>query len=172
MIKTETLGPSQVAAAAGVSADTIRHYERHGLIPEAIRTRAGYRRYPPDAVTRVAIVRRALMMGFSLKDLAQIFRERDRGAAPCRRVRGIVADRLTRIDDEIAALLSLKADMQALLDDWDARLTATPANKQARLLETLATDAGLKSPAPLLYGRSDSSTVARRRNAKTRPPVR
>ena len=138
MSDTETMGPSQVAAAAGVSADTIRHYERHGLIPEAIRTRAGYRRYPPGTVTRVAIVRRALMMGFSLKDLANIFRERDRGAAPCRRVRGIVANRLARIDDEIAALLTLKAEMQALLQEWDARLDGTPVNKQARLLDCLA----------------------------------
>src|SRR5687768_4017426 len=116
MIKTETMGPRQVAEAAGVSADTIRHYERHGLIPAAVRTRAGYRRYPPGTVTRVAIVRRALMMGFSIKDLSAIFRERDRGASPCRRVRGIVAGRLARIDDEIAALLTLKAEMQALLE--------------------------------------------------------
>lgn len=137
MINTETMGPRQVAEAAGVSADTIRHYERHGLIPAAIRTRAGYRRYPPGTVTRVAIVRRALLMGFSLKDLAAIFRERDRGGAPCRKVRGIVADRLSKIDEEIASLVKLKSEMQQLLDDWDARLAGTPKNAQARLLDHL-----------------------------------
>jgi DNA-binding transcriptional MerR regulator len=131
------MGPRQVAVAAGVSADTIRHYEKHGLIPAALRTRSGYRRYPPDTVARVAVVRRALAMGFSLKDLTAIFRDRDRGAAPCRRVRGIVADRLSRTDDEIAALMKLKAQMTALLEDWDARLARTPANKQARLLDSL-----------------------------------
>jgi DNA-binding transcriptional MerR regulator len=76
-------------------------------------------------------------MGFSLKDLAAIFRERDRGAAPCRRVRGIVARRLARIDDEIAAMLKLKSEMELLLRDWDARLAGTPPDKQARLLDSL-----------------------------------
>jgi DNA-binding transcriptional MerR regulator len=135
-----TMGPRQVAAAAGVSADTIRHYERHGLIPRAARTAAGYRRYPPDTAGRVAMVRRALAMGFSLRQLAAIFRDRDRGAAPCRRVRGIVADRLARIEGEIAALMRLKSEMTALLGEWDARLASTPAGRQARLLETLGGD--------------------------------
>jgi DNA-binding transcriptional MerR regulator len=133
------MGPRQVAAAAGVSADTIRHYERRGLIPRAARTRAGYRRYPPDTVTRVAIVRRALSIGFSLKDLAAVFRERDRGAAPCRRVRNIVAERLAGVDDEIETLVKLKAALGALLEEWDARLGAMPVNTQAHLLDSLAT---------------------------------
>src|SRR5688572_4763465 len=101
MKQATSFGPREVAIAAGVSADTIRNYERHGVIPRAVRTSAGYRRYPPDTIARVALVRRALAIGFSLKELAAIFRERDRGGAPCRRVRGIVADRLSRIDDEI-----------------------------------------------------------------------
>jgi DNA-binding transcriptional MerR regulator len=139
MSATALMGPRQVAAAAGVSADTIRHYERHGVIPRAARTRAGYRRYPPDTVARVAIVRRALSIGFSLKDLAAVFRERDRGAAPCRRVRHIVAERLARVDDEIESLVKLKTALGTLLEEWDARLGATPVNTQAHLLDSLAT---------------------------------
>lgn len=138
MNQARTMGPREVALAAGVSADTIRHYERHGVIPRAVRTPAGYRRYPPDTIARVAIVRRALAIGFSLKDLAAIFRDRDRGGAPCRRVRGIVADRLSRVDQEIASLVKLKSEMTALLEDWDARLAATPPNTQARLLDGLS----------------------------------
>ena len=138
MKQPTSLGPGDVAAAAGVSADTIRHYERHGVIPRAMRTSAGYRRYPPDTVARVALVRRALAIGFSLKELGAIFRDRDRGAAPCRRVRGIVADRLSKIDDEITALMKLNSEMAALLEEWDARLSSTPPNRQARLLESLA----------------------------------
>ena len=134
---TAPMGPRQVAEAAGVSADTIRHYEKQGLIPRAARTGAGYRRYPPETIARVASVRRALAMGFSVKDLAAIFRERDRGAAPCRRVRAIVAGRLAKIDDEIAALVTLKSEMSVLLQDWDARLAVTPSNSQARLLDCL-----------------------------------
>ena len=134
-----------MAAAAGVSTDTIRHYERHGVIPRALRTPAGYRRYPPDTVARVAVVRRALALGFSLKDLGAIFRDRDRGAAPCRRVRGVVAARLSKIDDEISALVKLKSEMAALLEEWDARLATTPPNRQARLLDSLTK---VEGPAP------------------------
>ena len=151
-----SMGPRDVAAAAGVSPDTIRHYERHGVIPRAMRTSAGYRRYSPDTVARVALVRRALAIGFSLKELGAIFRDRERGGAPCRRVRGIVADRLSKIDDEINALVKLKSEMAALLEEWDARLSSTPPNKQARLLEGLI--AG-----------SDLSTVAR--SAKVEDPA-
>jgi DNA-binding transcriptional MerR regulator len=153
------MGPRQVAAAAGVSPDTIRHYERHGLIPRAARTRAGYRRYPPDTVTRVAIVRRALSIGFSLKDLAAVFRERDRGAAPCRRVRNIVAQRLARVDDEIETLVKLKTALGTLLEEWDARLRTTPVNTQAHLLDSLAT----VNP-PVMAGTAGSKVVRRERS--------
>ena len=51
------LGPRAVAAATGVSTDTLRHYERLKLLPSVTRTRAGYRRYPPASVERVKLIR-------------------------------------------------------------------------------------------------------------------
>lgn len=137
MTDTNTLGPRQLAEATGVSTDTLRHYERSGVLARPVRTRAGYRRYPPEAVARVALVRRALTIGFSIKELAGVFRERDQGGAPCRRVRGIVASRLAQIDAEIDTLTSLKAQLTALLSEWDAKLAQTPPHRQARLLEQL-----------------------------------
>jgi DNA-binding transcriptional MerR regulator len=89
-------------------------------------------------VARVALVRRALQIGFSIADLARLTRERDRGGAPCRQVRAIVADRLSRIDDELAALTALKSELTALLGDWDRILAHTPPKTPARLLDTLA----------------------------------
>jgi len=89
-----TLSPRELAASAGISTDTLRHYEKSGVLPKPARTRAGYRRYPADAARRVALVRRALAIGFSIKELARVFRERDQGGAPCRKVRAIVGDRL------------------------------------------------------------------------------
>jgi DNA-binding transcriptional MerR regulator len=159
MIAAPLMGPRQVAEAAGVSADTIRHYERQGLIPRAARTRAGYRRYPPETVTRVAIVRRALSIGFSLRDLAAVFRERDRGAAPCRRVRNTVAQRLARVDEEIQTLVKLKTALGSLLEEWDARLCATPDNEQAHLLQSLATvhPPAIKRPAGSKLARGERS---------------
>ena len=133
-----TLSPRELAASAGISTDTLRHYERCGVLPKPARTRAGYRRYPPTAVARLAMIRRALAIGFSIKQLARVLGERERGGAPCRKVRAVVSERLGRIDAEIDALRSLKQDLAALLDDWDARLAATPDGRQARLLDSLS----------------------------------
>jgi DNA-binding transcriptional MerR regulator len=144
---TQTLGPRELAALAGVSTDTLRHYEKSGVLPAPGRTAGGYRRYPAEAVPRVALIRRALKIGFTLKDLARVLRERDRGAAPCHKVRAIVGDRLARLDREIADLHTLKGELTALLHDWDQRLAQTPANRQARLLDGLGCLHG-KTPRP------------------------
>jgi len=125
----------EVAAAAGVSADTIRHYERKGVLAPAARSASGYRRYPPDVVARVALVRRALRIGFSLDELARVLRDRDRGGAPCREVRALVGARLADLERHIAELARLRRELRALLARWDETLRRTPPGRQARLLE-------------------------------------
>jgi DNA-binding transcriptional MerR regulator len=137
MTDAPRLGPAELARRAGVSKDTLRHYERLGLLPGTTRTIGGYRRYAADAVGRVRRVQRALAIGFSHADLARVFRERDRGGAPCRAVRSLVAARLTDLDDRIGALIDLRTDLRRLLADWDARLAATPPGARAHLLDSL-----------------------------------
>jgi DNA-binding transcriptional MerR regulator len=132
------VGPRAIAAAAGVSPDTLRHYERLGLLAAPARTRSGYRRYPPATVERVRVVRRALMIGFSLKELAAVLRQREHGAPPCRRVRKLVGERLAELNARLAELTALRDQMQLLLSDWDVRLAATPDGVRARLLDMLA----------------------------------
>ena len=73
----------ELAQRSGVSTDTLRHYERMGLLARPQRTLGGYRAYEPQALDRVLVVRRALSIGFSLCELAAIFRIRDCGGAPC-----------------------------------------------------------------------------------------
>jgi DNA-binding transcriptional MerR regulator len=133
----QTLSPRELAASAGISTDTLRYYERNGVLPSPPRTRGGYRRYSPSAVARVAMIRRALAIGFSIKDLSRVLRDREHGGAPCRRVRAIVSERLSRIDAELAALAALKDELVELLGEWDAKLAETPVNSQARLLDSL-----------------------------------
>jgi len=133
----DTLSPREVAGAAGISTDTLRYYERSGVLPAPARTRAGYRRYPAAAVAQVALIRRCLKIGFSIKELSRVFDERARGGAPCRKVRTIVGDRLARIDEEVSALTTLKEELVVLLAEWDERLAATPPGKRAKLLESL-----------------------------------
>jgi DNA-binding transcriptional MerR regulator len=127
----------EVAEAAGVSADTLRHYERRGVLPPPARTAGGYRSYPPGTVARVATIRRALLIGFSLKELARVFQERERGRAPCREVRALVGERLDGVDQKIAELIALRDQLRDLLRDWDRTLAGTPQGRQARLLDRL-----------------------------------
>jgi DNA-binding transcriptional MerR regulator len=134
-----TLGPREVATRCGVSADTLRHYERKGLLPAPARTAAGYRRYPPDAIARVQMVRRALLVGFSLDELAGLLRERERGRPPCRTVRDLVAARLVDLDARLRELAALRRDLRSMLAAWDRTLASTPAGEPAHLLASLAT---------------------------------
>jgi DNA-binding transcriptional MerR regulator len=132
------IGPRALADAVGVSTDTLRHYERIGLLPGTTRTHAGYRRYPPDTVERVRVIQRALVIGFSLKDLASVFRQRDHGVAPCGRVRALVGDRLEALEQQLRDLKDLRDEMRLLLREWDRRLADTPPGHRARLLDLLA----------------------------------
>jgi DNA-binding transcriptional MerR regulator len=99
--------PSALARLVGVSTDTLRHYERLGLL-SPVRSSSGYRRYSQDDVGRVQLIRRALAIGFSLTELARVVHERDRGGAPCRKVHALVSARFAAIDGELAALTALK----------------------------------------------------------------
>lgn len=121
----------------GVSTDTLRHYERKGLLAEPPRTTGGYRRYPSDTVARVRLIQRALVIGFSLDELARVFRERASGGAPCQKVKGIVQNRLDALTQQLADLTLLKRDLEAMLEDWDQQLARTPAGERAYLLDRL-----------------------------------
>jgi MerR family transcriptional regulator, copper efflux regulator len=134
----DTLSRSALAKLTGVSPDTIRHYERKGVLPAPPRTANGYRRYPADAVQRVRLVQRALTIGFTLDELQRVLRQREKGGAPCREVRAIVAARFAELQERVKDLTALRDELAQVLDDWDDRLKATPAGRQARLLDALS----------------------------------
>jgi DNA-binding transcriptional MerR regulator len=132
------LSPSELAQLTGVSTDTLRHYERKGVLGLPTRSDSGYRRYPPDAVARVRLVRRALTIGFTLDELAGVLSERDRGGAPCQRVRTLVTERLVELEAHLGDLTELRDELRLLLRDWDRRLSRIPVGAEARLLDLLA----------------------------------
>ena len=119
---TTTLGPRELARQSGVSTDTLRHYERKGLLARPQRTSAGYRRYPAEAVGRVRLIQRALVVGFSLNELARVLKERDRGGAPCRSVRALLDTRLADLTRQIGELRGLRRELVELAQLWDAKL--------------------------------------------------
>ena len=127
-----------LARTCGVSTDTLRHYERIGILSRPPRTSAGYRQYPPEAAARVQMVRRALGVGFTLDELARILRVRDRGGAPCRQVRSLAESKLHDVERQIADLSRLRDHLRVLLADWDQRLAGVPDGARAGLLEALS----------------------------------
>jgi DNA-binding transcriptional MerR regulator len=135
----QTIG--KIAARSGVSRDTIRYYEKLGLLPPVARTAAGYRVYPDAAVDRIGLVRNAVRFGFSLKELAAFLRVREQGGAPCRHVRAAGERILATIERQITELTATREAMHATLRDWDVRLSGTPAGTPAYLLEALTPDA-------------------------------
>jgi DNA-binding transcriptional MerR regulator len=82
-------------------------------------------------------VRRALALGFSLAELARIFRVRERGGAPCREVQRMAEGKLAELEKRLAEMSALRDELRALLADWDRRLESTPAGMRAGLLERL-----------------------------------
>jgi DNA-binding transcriptional MerR regulator len=130
----------ELSRLAGISSDTLRHYERLGVLPKPPRTNGGYRDYPANSLERVQLVQSALKVGFSLPELATILRMRDRGEVPCQRVRAIAGHKLEEVKQQINDLLVIRDQLERILKDWDARLTRTGNGKPARLLESLPHD--------------------------------
>ena len=132
------LSVGDVARACGVSVDTIRHYEKKGVISGVVRDGSGYRRYPPDVPARVRGIRRAIALGFTLDDLARIFRKRAAGKAPCREVRNLAAEKLKDVEEQIAELIALRAALQETIRGWDDRLASATDGTFVNLLTALA----------------------------------
>lgn len=135
--ETPPLRAGELARRVGVSKDTLRFYERKGLLPPPDRLSNNYRLYPPEAVERVLWIRRVLDAGFTLDELARILAERERGGAPCRQVRQLAADKLAGIENQLRELGSLRDGLREMLADWDRRLAETGPGERARLLESL-----------------------------------
>jgi DNA-binding transcriptional MerR regulator len=142
------LRSTALARLAGVSVDTLRHYEMKGLLAAPPRSANGYREYPAEALDRVRLVRRAVALGFTLDELARILAVRDRGGAPCRNVRALAQSKLAAIESRLDALASARDLMHAVLARWDDLLATTPPDGRAGLLDALedVVDEDVRSP--------------------------
>lgn len=127
----------ELARAVGVSVDTLRHYERRGLLAAPRRLDNGYRLYPAAALARVRLIRKGLAIGLSLDELGPVLRERDAGRPPCERVRAAAGRTLDEVDRQIAELTRFRDDLARILAEWDRRRAAAGPERPLRLLESL-----------------------------------
>src|SRR4051794_37450880 len=98
----------QVATQAGVSVDTVRFYERVGVLPAPARTESGYRDYEPGVVERIQLTRELQTVGFTLNDAVDALAAHDAGGATCESERWRLDAVLDRVDARLAELNALR----------------------------------------------------------------
>src|ERR1035438_9852874 len=125
----------ELARLSGISSDSLRHYERLGLLPKPPRTSGGYRNYPSSSVSRVRLIRLALSIGFSLPEVGAVLKLRDGGGFPCYSARNIARSKLEQVRVQLRDLDVMRRQLEKILEDWDVQLARSPQGKPARLLE-------------------------------------
>src|SRR2546425_3801341 len=105
---------SALARQAGVTAKTLRYYERIGVIPAPPRSPSGYRDYRPDALDRLGFIRAGQAVGLSLGEIRQVVALRDRGKTPCDHVYQLLQRRTVELDERIDELQRLRRELRAL----------------------------------------------------------
>lgn len=105
----------ELAERAGVHVETLRYYERRGLLQVPERSTSGYRDYPPDAVRVVRFVKRSQEVGFTLDDVAELLDLADGGPESCEVAQATAAVRMTDLDRRIADLTAMRGALADLV---------------------------------------------------------
>jgi DNA-binding transcriptional MerR regulator len=127
MTTSRGLRVAELAAAVGVPSDTVRYYERAGLLPPPARTAGGYRSYDAGAVDRLRFIRGAQRLGLRLSDIRDLLSVRDTGTCPCEPAEQLLRRRLAEVDAEIARLVALRTEMAAMADALPAAACPPPS---------------------------------------------
>jgi MerR family transcriptional regulator, mercuric resistance operon regulatory protein len=106
---------AEVAAGAGVRPDTLRYYERTGLVPPPPRTTGAHRRYPEATVDRLRFIRGAQRLGLRLSEIKDLLAVRDTGVCPCEPAEDMLRRHLAEIDAEMARLTRLREEVAGML---------------------------------------------------------
>ena len=122
----------KVARAAGVNVETVRYYQRSGLVPEPPRPAGGVRRYSGETVARLRFIKRAQELGFTLAEIRRLLALGD--PQSCGRARALAAEKLALVRARIADL----ERMRAVLDGLVERCDATRGRVACPIIETLA----------------------------------
>lgn len=119
----QTIG--QTAALSGVSPDTLRYYEKEGLVMPASKTGAGYRLYDNDAVRRIHFIKTAQHCGFTLADIHELIALRQADGACCADVRSVAIEKKLRIAHKLQALEAMSKALDELIERCGGGAAAT-----------------------------------------------
>ena len=104
-----------VAAEAGVNVQTLRYYERRGILAKPRRTGSGYREYTPEAVRLIRFIKRAQALGFTLDEIEDLLRLRDGGQASCAEVKAAAQAKIAGVDEKLASLQAMRRALASLV---------------------------------------------------------
>ena len=123
----------ELARATGTKAETIRYYEREGILPAADRTDSNYRDYSDDHLATLTFVRRARELGFSMAQVRELLALSDQDDKPCQDVDQLVLRQMVEVERKIA-------DLSSLRDELGQMLRSCQADKigECRIVESLA----------------------------------
>ena len=128
---------SEAAEQAGVNVQTVRYYERRGLLPKAPRRASGYREFPSEAIRTVRFIKRAQELGFSLDEVQELLRLQRSSSRDRPRIRKISERRIAQIDQKIAELQRMRKALKTLVHACHEGATL-----QCPIIEALATEGG------------------------------
>lgn len=133
---------AELAAAVNVNIQTLRYYERRGLLPEPDRLASGYRDYGPDAVNIVRFIKRAQQLGFSLGDIAQLLDLANGGPENCDATRALTTEKLAELEAKIASLSAMRDALLQLV----ATCSKPRSTRQCPILTAIRDDDGEMGP--------------------------
>lgn len=116
---TASIKIGEVSKRSGIGIETLRFYEKSGLLDRPHRTGSGYRLYDAEVLERLAFIKRAQVLGFSLEEIKRIIAEKRAGQSPCAEVREIVRRRLVELDERLAQMRRYRKELAEALGEWE-----------------------------------------------------
>ena len=116
---TQWLKIGDVAKQTGLGIETLRFYEKAGILDRPARTESGYRLYGKNVLERIAFIKRAQLLGFTLDEIRQLIVHKKAGENPCAHVRRIVRQRLNDLDEKLKHMRRYRNELAKNLDEWE-----------------------------------------------------
>ena len=163
-----------IAREAEVNIQTVRYYERRGLVLPTGRSSGGYRRYTTDAIRVVRFIKRAQALGFSLDEVAELLELRRHARGSARNVRALASAKVLDINARLQGLISMRDTLSRLVADCQCDAHASP--EDCVILNALddapALPAAAESSAqpPAAFGSTPAATCGARNRASARRP--
>ena len=101
--------------------DTLRFYESRGLMAPAQRTSSGYRLYEPSIFDRLAFIKKAQSIGFSIEEIGRLIEEARDGRPPCSEVRRLAAEKLEALESRISELVRYRKELRETVKAWERK---------------------------------------------------